>query len=164
MTEKKVDESLFLIPRTILTGFIGGLLTSLLGIMMYYFNFSEIIHTSYVLRSWITMEWTEGWIGNIVSSFIIGALSIFVALLYYVLFKKINSMWVGVAYGIILWCVFFFFIHPLFPIMKQIINYDVNTILSTVCLFVLYGLFIGYSIAYDYYDTYVLGKHEKVTK
>ncbi|MYL61082.1 hypothetical protein GLW20_26610, partial [Virgibacillus halodenitrificans] len=28
-----------------------------------------------------------------------------------------------------------------------------HTIVSTICLFVIYGSFVGYSISYDYYDT-----------
>lgn len=74
-------------------------------------------------------------------------------------------MWMGIIYGGLLWLVTFFLIQPLFPYTKQIMELSLDTIISTICLFVLYGTFIGYSISYDYYDTYVHNKtqyqHEK---
>ena len=64
----------------------------------------------------------------------------------------------GVFYGITLWMIIFFLIQPLFPNTKQILELNVDTIISTICLFILYGTFVGYSISYDYHDTYVLEK------
>lgn len=150
--------------RALLTGFIGGLLWSSLGVFMYYFNFSEVNPKKFILRPWKSIEWTNGWLGDIVTIVILAILSIVVAIIYYILFKKFYSIWGGVIYGSMIWIIIFFLVQPLFPSAKQLIDLSKETIISTVCLFILYGAFIGYSISYDYYDTYVLGKEKESTE
>jgi|SRR5690625_5113128 len=159
----KVAKMLIFI-RSILTGFIGGLIWSTLGIMMYYFNFTEVDPKKFVLRPWKSVEWTDGWIGDIVTIVILAILSIIGAIIYYFLLKKVYSIWMGVIYGIIIWTITFLLVQPLFPNTKQLLELSNATIISTICLFVLYGTFIGYSISYDYYDTYVLEKRREQTK
>lgn len=156
---KKMKIAHFLIfCRTLLTGFIGGLIWSTLAVMMYHFNFAEVDPKKFILRAWKDVDWTNGWLGDLVSILVLSILSIIVALIYYFLFKKIFSIWMGVFYGITLWMIIFFLIQPLFPNTKQILELNVDTIISTICLFILYGTFVGYSISYDYHDTYVLEK------
>ena len=156
---KRMKIARFLIfCRTLLTGFIGGLIWSTIAVMMYYFNFAEVDPKKFILRPWKNVDWTDGWLGDLVSILVLSTLSIIVALIYYYLFKKIYSIWMGVFYGIALWVIIFFLIQPLFPNTKQVLELNVDTIISTICLFILYGTFVGYSISYDYHDTYVLEK------
>lgn len=146
--------------RSLLTGFIGGLIWSTIGVIMYYFNFTEVDPKKFILRPWKSLEWTSGWLGDIVTIISLAILSIVVAVVYYLLFKRIYSIWMGVIYGIITWLIVFLLVQPLFPNTKQLLELSNETIISTICLFILYGTFIGYSISYDYYDTYVLEKRE----
>lgn len=141
-----------ILSRSLLTGFIGGLLWSSLGALAYFFNFTEVSPKMYVLRSWTTAGWTDTWLGNVIAILLVGLLSILTALLYYGLFKKIESMWMGVAFGAILWAVVLFVLQPVFPNIKPATNLNQETIVTMLCLFVLYGTFIGYSISYDYHD------------
>ncbi|GAB3052125.1 YqhR family membrane protein [Virgibacillus ainsalahensis] len=150
-----------LLSRSLLTGFIGGILWSVLGVIMYYFNFTEIGPKHYLLRSWNTAKWTDGWLGDIISILMVGLISIAAALIYYGIFKKVNSMWMGAAYGIILWLIIFFMLQPIFTNIPPLAELSFNTIISTICLFILYGTFIGYSISYDYNDTKVKASKEK---
>lgn len=145
-----------ILKRSLLTGFIGGILSGSFSIFMYYFNFSEVTPRSYVVTNWINNDWANGWIGDIMSIFIIGLLSIFVALIYYVLFKKIYAMWLGAFYGVLIWFFIFVIVQPLYSNMEKVTNLSQDTIISTLCLFLLYGIFIGYSISYDYFDTIIL--------
>ncbi|MEC5422278.1 YqhR family membrane protein [Virgibacillus sp. C22-A2] len=142
-----------LLSRALLTGLIGGILWSIFGIVMYYFNFSEVSPKSFILRSWTTADWTNSWLGNTVTIVLVGILSILVAFIYYGLLKKINSMWVGAAFGVVLWGVIFYVLQPIFENVPLLTDLNNNTIVSTICLFILYGTFIGYSISYDYHDT-----------
>lgn len=142
-----------LLPSTILTGFIGGLFWSLTGVIMSYFNFAELSPRTFILRPWIRAEWTDSWIGNVVSIVIIGLLSIVVALIYQVLFKKVYSMWMGVVYGVILWGIVFYLIQPVFSNVPRLPELTMNTILSTFSLFILYGTFIGFTISYNFHDS-----------
>jgi len=153
--------SFFVFIRALLTGFIGGFIWSTFAIFMHYFNFAEVDPKKFILRLWKNIEWTNGWLGDLVTILILAILSIVVALVYYLLFKKVYSIWMGAIYGIVIWIIIFFLIQPLFPNTKQLFDLSNDTIISTICLFILYGTFIGYSISYDYYDTYVLEKGEK---
>lgn len=151
--QNKQEEPMSIVSRSLLTGFIGGLLWSFFGVVMYYFNFSEVAPKSYLINSWITADWTVGWLGTISSIIMVGVLSLLTAFMYYILFKKINSLWMGVGYGIILWGIVFYVIQPVFPNIPNLIELNRYTIVSTICLYILYGTFIGYSISYDYHDT-----------
>ncbi|RDW21951.1 YqhR family membrane protein [Oceanobacillus chungangensis] len=142
-----------LLPSTILTGFVGGLFWSLVGVIISYFNFTELSPRTFILRPWLRLEWTEGWLGNVLSIGIIGLLSIIVALIYFVLCKKIYSMWMGVIFGIILWGIVFYLLQPVFTNVPRLTELTPNTILSTISLFILYGTFIGYTISYNYHDS-----------
>ncbi|WP_121615039.1 YqhR family membrane protein [Virgibacillus halodenitrificans] len=153
LEQNKREEPMSLLSRSLLTGFIGGLLFGSLGMVMYYFNFSEVSPKSYVLRSWVTEEWTEKWLGNIIAILLLGILSVLIAMCYYGLLRKIYSLWAGVLFGIILWGLCFYLFQPIFPNIPELSQLTNHTIVSTICLFVIYGSFVGYSISYDYYDT-----------
>nr|WP_156290871.1 YqhR family membrane protein [Oceanobacillus salinisoli] len=152
---KHSENTMSLLGRSLLTGFIGGVFWGGIAVFLYYFNFTEVSPKSFVLRSWLRTEWTDRWLGDLVSVFLVGLLSIITALIYYGLFKKINSMWMGVLYGIILWGIVFYLLQPIFTNVPNLFEQKANTIVTNICLFILYGTFIGYSISYDYHDTEV---------
>lgn len=141
--------------RTLLTGFIGGLFWGSLSVILYYFNFIEVSPKAYFLRSWTKATWTSGWKGDIVTIIIASLLSIGIAALYFGILKKVQSIWMGVVFGIALWLVVLFGFHPLFPHVQSVIDLRTNTIISSLCIFILYGTFIGYSISFDYHDTVI---------
>jgi uncharacterized membrane protein YagU involved in acid resistance len=76
-----------------------------------------------------------------------------IAFIYYLILRKWYTIWAGVIFGLILWGVIFFVLDPLFPNIPPFTDLELDTLISTACLFVLYGTFIGYSIAFDYHDT-----------
>ncbi|MEW9677509.1 YqhR family membrane protein [Lentibacillus sp. L22] len=162
MAEKKPNQAssqqvkpVSILPRSLFTGFIGGLIWSICGVLLYYFNFAEVSPKTFELRSWLKTEWTDSWLGDVISILGAGILSILAAFIYYGLFKRIRPWWFGAVYGIILWVIIFYVLHPIFGDVPSLAEMNMHTIVSTVCLFILYGTFIGYSISYDYYDTVV---------
>ncbi|HLR62430.1 MAG TPA: YqhR family membrane protein [Lentibacillus sp.] len=161
LEQNKQEEPVSILSRSLLTGFIGGLLGGFFGVVLYYFNFSEVAPKSYLLRSWLTASWIDGWLGTVLSILMIGVISLLTAFIYFILFKKVNSLWMGVAYGIVLWFVVFYIIQPIFPNIPPLGDLNANTIVSTICLYILYGTFIGYSISYDYTDTLYKLRAEK---
>lgn len=142
-----------LLARALVIGFIGGVTWSIFGVTLYYFNFSEVAPKTYLLRSWLRADWTDGWLGDVVSILLVGILSVLVALIYYGLLKKANFLWVACLFGIVLWFIVFIVAKPIFPNVYPVSDLHTNTIVSTACLYILYGAFIGYSISYDYHDT-----------
>lgn len=136
------------LAKAIVIGFVGGVFWSLMGYVTYLFSFSEI-HPNTILQPWAFGNWKDRWPGLIVSVLIIGIISIGVALLYYVFLKKFKSIWFGIVYGAVLWAFVFLLLNPLFPSMKTIGELTSNTIITTICLYILYGIFVGYSISFE---------------
>lgn len=130
-------------------GFVGGLFWGVIGYIAFFFNFIAV-GPALVLMPWALGEWKNGNIGQIVGIVIIGLLSILVAFLYKVLLQKVNNMWAGVIFGFILWLIVFYLLNPIFPGLKSVPNLDKNTIITSISLYILYGLFIGYSISFEY--------------
>ncbi|MFD2045980.1 YqhR family membrane protein [Ornithinibacillus salinisoli] len=153
LEQNKPEQSTTIFGRALLTGFIGGLVWSFFGVINYYFNFSEVSPRSFLLRSWLRAGWTDGWLGDVISVLLVGVISVGVALMYYMMFRKINSMWVGAGYGLVLWGIVFYVFNPIFLNIPSLFDLNVNTIVSCICLYLLYGIFIGFSISYDYNDT-----------
>ncbi|WP_029270014.1 YqhR family membrane protein [Virgibacillus alimentarius] len=168
VTEKNNEQdyqksSISVLGKALINGFFGGIFWSIIGVVMYYFNFAEIAPKTFLLRSWTKAQWTTGWLGEVVSIFMVGVLSILVAVIYYGLFKKINSMWIGVVYGLIVWGIVFYILEPIFSTVPELTEFNQDTIVSTICLFILYGLFIGYSISFDYYEMLIRLQQKKKT-
>ncbi|MFP3489296.1 YqhR family membrane protein, partial [Staphylococcus sp. SIMBA_130] len=41
---------------------------------------------------------------------------------------------------------------PMFIDLPTITKLDRNTVITTICLYLLYGVFIGYSISFEYHE------------
>src|SRR5699024_5790343 len=84
--------------KALYTGFIGGILGGVFGKILYYFNFIKVGPKSFVLTSWNDADWTDSHLGIIISIILIGFISIGVAFIYYLVFKNVNSVWMGLVY------------------------------------------------------------------
>ncbi|WP_163537754.1 YqhR family membrane protein [Gracilibacillus sp. YIM 98692] len=140
-----------MVSKIISIGFFGGLIWSVIHSIAGFFNFTKITPKSFVLRSWLQTAWTDQWLGQMISVLIISILSIIVAFIYYVLCKKFESIWPGLVYGIALWFLLFWLLEPIFPNIPAFYDLDSNTIVTTICIFILYGVFVGYSISFTYH-------------
>lgn len=132
-------------------GFFGGLIWSIIGYLAFFFNFIRV-GPALVLMPWALGDWKNGYIGQLVGIAVISLLSIVVAFLYRFLLAKFNSIWPGLAFGVLLWFIVFYLLNPIFPGLKPLAELDINTVITSVCLYILYGVFIGYSISYEYYE------------
>ncbi|WP_064091570.1 YqhR family membrane protein [Rossellomorea aquimaris] len=148
LEQNKGEAPLSFISMVILTGFIGGVFWSAISYLCYFFSFTKI-EPNIIFEPWAVGNWKEKWIGIILSIVAYGIVSIGVALIYYGLLRKFKSMWVGAGYGIVLYLAVFFVLKPLFPSIKSFTSIDYHTLITSLCLYVLYGVFIGYSISYE---------------
>ncbi|WP_108670828.1 YqhR family membrane protein [Peribacillus acanthi] len=154
---EKPNSALF---NAILIGFFGGLLFSAIGQFTYYFNFSEL-GPKIIVPSWVSENISKGWVSALVSFLIIGVISIIVALVYYVTLRKVNTIFAGVGFGVAIWAVVFFAINPFLDKMDKVGKMETNTLITTFCLYLLYGAFIGYSISYDEYERNFYSKKQQ---
>ncbi|AZB43546.1 hypothetical protein CEF21_15235 [Bacillus sp. FJAT-42376] len=138
-----------ILGRVATCGFAGGFVWSAAGFIASYFKLSQI-SPNIILQPVSAGAWKDGAAGNIVSIVLISVLSIGIAFIYYALLRKIHTIWAGIGFGIALWAFVFFLVTPLFPVLQTITELSSNTVVATLCLYILYGTFIGYSISYDY--------------
>lgn len=148
LDQNKREQPMSLLMKAAITGFVGGIFWSLVGYLAYFFHFTEL-SPNMLLLPWNVGDWKYGKTGNYVAIFLIGLLSILVALLYYVTLRRMKSMWAGIGYGVALWGVVFYVINPLLPELRSVAELEPNTVITTICLYMLYGLFIGYSISFE---------------
>jgi hypothetical protein len=148
LQQNQKEEPMSPAARTAITGLFGGIFWSLLGYLCYLFSFSKI-PPNVVLDPWAIGDWKDGTLGQFMAIFILGLLSILVAFGYFASLRKYNKLWIGLLFGLVLWGVVFFVLNPIFPSMGPVKDFDLNTLVTTLCLFVLYGVFVGYSIAFE---------------
>lgn len=135
--------------KVILIGFFGGLIWSLVALFGFFFNFMHF-GPALILMPWALGDWKTTYTGQAVGVAVIAVVSILVAFIYKWLFQKVNTMWAGVGFGALLWVIVFYICNPFIPGLKSVQNLDLNSIITSFCLFILYGLFIGYSVSYEY--------------
>ncbi|MFC5713330.1 YqhR family membrane protein [Thalassorhabdus alkalitolerans] len=143
------DESLSYMSKVALIGICGGIIWSIIGYIAFFLNFSRV-GPALVLMPWALGDWKNGYLGQWIGILVIGLLSILSAYLYKVIFQKWDSLIPGMIYGFVLWLLVFYILNPLFPGLKPLPLLDFNTIATNICLYILYGVFIGYSISYEY--------------
>ncbi|WAA13927.1 YqhR family membrane protein [Fervidibacillus halotolerans] len=151
LEEQTREKSLSVVTSSAITGFFGGAFWGTLGFLANVFHFTDI-HPNVILEPWSLGDWKTGWIGTTLSIFFLGLFGIVAAYIYYFTLKKFENFWVGIFYGLALFLFVFFILNPLFPSLNPITELTKNTIITTLCLFVLFGVFIGYSISYDYHE------------
>ncbi|ADU29959.1 hypothetical protein Bcell_1696 [Evansella cellulosilytica DSM 2522] len=149
--ERQSEPALSFNGTVALIGFFGGLFWSIIGYVAFYFNFASV-GPALALMPWALGDWKHGWMGHLVGIGFIAIVSIAVAFLYRLVFAKINQPWPGILYGVALWVVILGLFNPMFPELDPLFQLDVNTIITTLCLYLVYGLFIGYSVSYEYHE------------
>lgn len=134
--------------RVALIGFFGGLIWGLVGYVGYLINFSKI-GPSIILDPWVAASWKNNVWGQFLSIFILCLLSVLFAFIYKVTLGKIKSIWMAIGSGWILWVLIFYILEPWIPGVPMVTKLGMNTLTTTLCLFTLYGLFVGYSISFE---------------
>ncbi|MBM7646335.1 tetrahydromethanopterin S-methyltransferase subunit B [Scopulibacillus daqui] len=134
--------------RVALIGFFGGLIWSLIGYLAYLIHFSKV-GPSLILAPFVLGKWKNKIGGQFLGILIICIVSILIALLYKYALGKIKSMWVGIIFGLMLWVIVFYVLQPLIPGLDPVSKLGKNTNSISLCLYALYGLFVGYSISFD---------------
>lgn len=132
-------------------GFFAGLLWGIVRWLFYEMKFTKELPGLMADPFFRSTFLKTGWgivIG--IGSFII--FSIIAALLYMFVLGKLRGPWPGLLYGAVWWAIVFLALGPLLSITQPIRTAGWNTLSSEFCIFLLWGLFIGYSIAFEFTD------------
>jgi len=148
LEQSQREKPLSFLAMVMTIGFVGGLLWSSLAYLAYVFHFTEI-RPNVIIEPWTIGAWKEEWLGTVISIILIGIISIGAAILYYISLRKFNNMYVGIGYGVVLFFLVFFVLNPIFPGINPFTELKRMTIMTSVCIYILYGVFVGYSISYE---------------
>ncbi|WP_433743092.1 YqhR family membrane protein [Falsibacillus pallidus] len=148
LEQNKREKPMSALMLAMITGFCGGILWSGIGYLAYLFHFTSI-SPLVILEPWAIGNWKYTWLGMVISIIAIGIVSIGAALVYYAFMRKMKNIWPGIAYGIVLFFLVFFVLNPIFPSIKPFTEMDLDTLITCGCLYILFGLFVGYSISYE---------------
>jgi|SRR5579875_2751927 len=131
------------------TGLFGGVFWGIIGFLAAFFHFTEI-RPNVIVEPWTLGNWKYKWQGTVLSIILLGIISVVAAYIYYFLLKRFKGWWMGAVYGIVLFFIVFFILNPLFPGIKPFTELKRDTVITSICLYIVYGIFVGYSISYEY--------------
>ncbi|MEX2415852.1 MAG: YqhR family membrane protein [Paenibacillaceae bacterium] len=132
-------------------GFFAGIIWGFVRWMFYFFEFTKV-SPAFLIEPFFRKEFMHSWIGHLsgIGAFIL--LSIVASILYAIILHKKKSPWLGIAYGMVWWVFIYVLIGPSIGMLPAVWSLDLNSILSDACVFTLWGVFIGYSIALEFTD------------
>ncbi|WP_135549836.1 YqhR family membrane protein [Paenibacillus cymbidii] len=132
-------------------GFFAGLIWGGLKCAEFGLKFTEIVPGFWLEPFYRHSYLTSGWgIGLGLVAFIV--FSIAASLLYALLFGKVVGPWMGLSYGLIWWLVIYGLLAPLLNLPTPFWTMNINWLITDLSLFLLWGVFIGYSIAMEFND------------
>ncbi|TXK71870.1 YqhR family membrane protein [Paenibacillus sp. N3.4] len=130
-------------------GFFAGFLWGALKIVEQYLKFTTIV-IGFLVEPFFKHEFLLTWKGMLIGWGFFTVFSIIAAFIYMAAFWKLQGPWWGLAYGVFWWIALYLIIGPISGMTYWITALDIDTILSEFCLFLLWGMFIGYSISVEY--------------
>ncbi|MBB6675254.1 YqhR family membrane protein [Cohnella nanjingensis] len=79
-------------------------------------------------------------------------MSVIAAYAYWLLLGKLSGPWPGLWFGLVWWIALFWWIGPVAGAVAPIKTIGWNSIFAELCLYLAWGLFIGYSFAFEFHD------------
>jgi len=135
--------------RVALIGLFGGLIWGFIGYIAYLLNFTKYGPALTLDPFTSLVQFKNDVVKQFMGLFALMILSIFIAFGYKWILGRVKTMWISIAFGIALWVLVFYILQPWLPGLEPVTKLDKNTITTTLCLYALYGLFVGYSISFD---------------
>jgi len=132
-------------------GFFAGLIWGTLRGIAYWLKFTKLVPGVLADPFFRISFLKTGW-GYAVGIGVFIVFSILCTLLYYSLFSRVGGPWMGVVYGFLWWAIIFGAAGPMMAIMPALTLIGWSTLFTELCIFVLWGTFIGYSIAFEFTD------------
>ncbi|WDH81339.1 YqhR family membrane protein [Paenibacillus urinalis] len=132
-------------------GFFAGLIWGGIQWIFYYFNFT-VVPIGFLAEPFFKHAYIYKIQGHFIGWLFFIVFSLIASIIYTYLFRKLKGPIPGLIYGIAWWVILFVWIGPWTGMMKPLNQLTWDSIFSEVCLFLLWGLFIGYSIAMEFTD------------
>lgn len=136
------------VGRASVIGLFAGFFWGSIALVCQLIHFSKV-GPALVFSPFIPRRINQRILTQFIAIAVICLLSVIVALLFQFTLSRFKTIWTGLGYGAVLWAAVFIGFRYWLPGLPLFFRLGWNTFWTTFCLFLLYGLFIGYSIAFD---------------
>jgi hypothetical protein len=139
------------IPYSAKIGFFAGVIFGLVRWLATGLNFTEVTQ-AFLADPFVPRQWLSGFYWQLTGWVLFILMSVLAGVLYYVVLGRFKGPWPGLWMGVVWWGVFYAWLGPIVgavPLLKEI---GWSSLVTDFCLFIVWGLFIGYSIAFEMHD------------
>ncbi len=148
LEQNKKEKQQSFAKKVVIIGLFGGIFWSLVWYFFHIFSFSQV-GPNYLLLPFAFGDWKNGVWGQFAGILAIGIISILLALLYGAFLKNFQGMIPGIIFGAAVWAVLFLGISSFIPSLEGMKELTKETMVTTICIYILYGVFIAYSVSYE---------------
>ena len=132
-------------------GFFAGFIWGGLHWLFYLLHFT-IVPVGFLAEPFFKHEYIYTAAGHLTGWLFFIVFSILASLLYTFTIRKLKGPLPGMVYGIVWWLILFVLVGPKLGMMKPLNGLTWDSIITELCFFLLWGLFIGYTVAMEYTD------------
>ncbi|WP_234414167.1 YqhR family membrane protein [Paenibacillus sp. CAA11] len=132
-------------------GFFAGLIWGAVHGFFYYMRFTVVI-PGFLAEPFFKHSFLVTRPGYYVGWLVFILFSIVASLLYTLVLRKVKGPWMGMFYGLLWFVLIYALLSPALHMAPLLFKMGWNSLISEVCLFLLWGLFIGYTVATEYND------------
>ncbi|MDF2921986.1 MAG: hypothetical protein K0R57_900 [Paenibacillaceae bacterium] len=130
-------------------GYFAGILWGGVKLLEFAMKFTEVV-PGFLLEPFFRHSFLIAWQGLALGYASFVGLSVLAAAIYGMFLRKLKGPWPGIGYGLAWWCVLYLLVGPLTEMVPAITQLDLNSFVTDLCLFMVWGLFIGFSIAMEF--------------
>ncbi|WP_156995901.1 YqhR family membrane protein [Paenibacillus stellifer] len=132
------------------TGFFAGLIWGGVRWLFYAIHFTKVV-PGFLGEPFFKHKFLLTTAGQLAGYLLFIGFSVLCAILYTLLLRKVKGPWLGMVYGVLWWAILFLTLS--WPLLRQPpFRLPWNTVITEFCVFLLWGLFIGYTAANEFTD------------
>ncbi|MDQ0194400.1 YqhR family membrane protein [Paenibacillus wynnii] len=131
-------------------GFFAGLIWGATRWLMYAMHFTKVV-PGFLVEPFFKHDFLVKAEGHLIGYLVFIFFSVIASLLYVLILRKLKGPWPGMVYGVLWWSALFLAGSWMF-LQQGPFKLPWNTVITEFCIFLLWGLFIGYTIAIEYTD------------
>ncbi|MCD9021342.1 YqhR family membrane protein [Cohnella silvisoli] len=132
-------------------GFFAGVIWGLVRWLETGLNFTRVSQ-AFLLDPFVQRKVLGGLYWQTAGLVMFIGMSMLAALLYVLLLKRLQGPWPGIFFGAAWWGLFYAWAGPVIGAVPPLNQIGWSSLTTDCCLFLVWGLFIGYSIAFEFHN------------
>jgi hypothetical protein len=136
---------------SLMIGFYAGLIWGLVRWLATGLNFTSVSQ-AFLLDPFVERKVLGGLLWQVAGLAAFIVMSLLAALLYLLVLSRIKGPWPGLLMGVTWWGLGYAWAGPLVGAVPPLKQIGWNSLVTDFCFFLMWGLFIGYSISFEFHD------------